>query len=383
MKVLIAPDSFKDSLSAEQVILSISMGINKVDASVTVEGLPLADGGEGTMEALTKATGGEFHSVQVHDALMRPVSARIGLLDGRHTAIIEMAEASGLEQLAVCERNPLLTSTYGTGELIEAALDLGCRKLIIAIGGSATNDGGAGMAQALGIGFLDAESHEVIPCGGNLLNIAHIRMEGKDHRLKECETYVACDVTNPLLGKNGAAHVFANQKGADSQMIEQLELGMSHYAGIVQGEMNTNFSTLPGAGAAGGLGFGLMAFLDGKLQPGFKLVAEITDLESKIRTSDLVITGEGKIDSQTQYGKTVFGVAQLAKKFNKPVLCMAGSLDKGSEVLYSHGVTAMFSLINKPMGIEEAKQNATELLTFLSENAFRLYLERLNKNSHG
>ncbi|MCK4662050.1 MAG: glycerate kinase [Bacteroidales bacterium] len=378
MNILIAPDSFKESLSATEVCRFIESGIKKTLFNANITSVPLSDGGEGFVQTIIDATSGRLIKVKAHDPLMRPIDAEYGILGDNETAIIEMTKVSGLELLSSKERNPWITTTYGTGELIRDALNKACKKLIIGIGGSATNDGGAGMIEALGGKLLTTNGKQIEKGGGALKQLATIDLANLDKRLSECQVLVACDVINPLLGKNGASFVFARQKGANSEMIKLLEENLSHYANIIQQEIGKDISDVPGTGAAGGIGAGLIAFLNAELKPGFDIIRDILNLDEYIKQADLIFTAEGKVDFQTQFGKTPFGVAQVAKKYNKPVICLAGSIGEGVEVLYNKGILSVFSIINKPMLLDEAIANASLLLEETAERVMRLYL--INKN---
>lgn len=372
MRVLLCPDSFKESLSAAQVAQALAEGFERGLPGVQIQCLPLADGGEGTMEALVAATGGRYFAATVHGPLMQPQRARWAMLGDGQTAVVEMAEASGLALLHAHERKPLITTSYGTGELMAAALQAGCRRLLVAIGGSATNDGGAGMAQALGAALLDAQGQPLPPGGAALARLAHIDASAMRLQWRGVEVWAACDVRNPLTGPQGASHVYGPQKGASPAMIAQLDDSLARYARQIALHLGKQVAQVPGAGAAGGLGAGLLAFLDAQLVPGFELVAQAAQLERHIAQADLVITGEGRMDFQTQFGKTPYGVAQLAAKHGKPVIGVAGSLGKGAEVLYGKGFTSLFSIVEGPMPLAEAIENAPELLRRTGERLARL-----------
>ncbi len=362
MQIILAPDSFKGSLSAAEVAESMARGVKKVFSAAQITKIPLSDGGEGLVDSLVKATGGETLYQQVTDPLGGSVRAFWGILGDKKTAVIEMAAASGLPLVPEEKKNPLITTTYGTGELIRAALDRGCSKLIIGVGGSATNDGGIGMAQALGVRFLSKEGKELSFGGGQLSYLHRIDISGLDSRIKETEILVACDVTNPLTGKQGAAQIYGPQKGATTEMIEQLDKGLKHYAGIIARDLGLEIENIPGSGAAGGLAAGLMAFLKGKLTSGVDLVIDTVGLEKELVTADLVLTGEGKLDAQSANGKLPVGVARRAKKFNVPVVVLAGSITEDVETLHQEGITAYFSIINSPMSLQEAMQRTAELI---------------------
>jgi glycerate kinase len=376
VNILIAPDSFKGSLTSLQAANAIERGILKAAAScgvkVDVDKVPMADGGEGTVEAIICAAGGRMVRTKALDPLGRETDSFFGLLpDG--TAVIEMAAASGLNLLKPEERNPMKTTTYGTGQLIKAALDYGSRKLIIGIGGSATNDGGTGMAQALGVRFLDAEGKEIGFGGGELSRIAKIDVSGLDPRVKEAEIVVACDVKNVLCGPQGASAVYGPQKGATPEMVKILDENLRHLAWIIKRDLGKDVLEVPGSGAAGGLGAALIAFLDARMKPGIEIIMEITKFEKKLKEADMVITGEGSTDSQTLYGKVPLGIGRMACKWRKPLVCISGSLKRGYEALYAEGITAFFSITSGPMTLEEAMKRGEELLEKTSENVFRLY----------
>ncbi len=358
--ILIAPDSFKESLDAFTVARLLKAGIEKSLPDAVIDTVPVSDGGEGFLKVLTTGTGGTFRTISVHDALMRPIKAEIGISGDKHTAFIEMAVANGLEMILPEERNPLIASTFGTGEMIKHAIKTGCKKIVIGIGGSATNDGGAGMAQALGAKFLDKNGKELLPGGGQLSQLCEINLSGFEKNFPEI--VVACDVSNPLTGPNGASVIYGPQKGATPEMVQQLDTSLRNYAEIVRKQLNIDIGNIPGAGAAGGLGGGLIAFTGAKPANGFQLVAEILDLENRIARADFVITAEGKLDGQTINGKAPFGIAQLAKKHGKPVIGVAGTLGNGHEKSYECGFDLLISIINQPLSLAEAMQNAPELV---------------------
>ncbi|HEY5523966.1 MAG TPA: glycerate kinase [Clostridium sp.] len=372
MKIIIAPDSFKGSLSALEVCENIEKGIRKVFGTAKIVRVPMADGGEGTVQSLVDATGGEIIKLKVKGPLLKEVDAFYGILGDGSTAVIEMASASGITLITKEERNPMKTTTYGTGQIIKHALDRGCRNIIIGIGGSATNDGGAGMVKALGVKLLDEKSEEIDFGGGNLNRLKSIDLSEIDSRIKQCNIVVACDVDNPLCGEKGASFIFGPQKGADENMIITLDKNLLLYAEMIEQYLGVSIMDYPGAGAAGGLGGGLLAFLNAKLQPGINIVIETTDLEEKLKDADLVITGEGMIDYQTQYGKTPYGVAKLAKKYNIPVIAIAGGIGKGAEELYSKVFDSIFSIVDKPMQLEEAIENSELLLQNTAERIMRV-----------
>mgnify|MGYP006295265503 CR=1 FL=1 len=372
MHVLIAPDGFKDCMSAREVATALEKGLKRIlpDASVTV--FPMADGGEGTVEAVIGATRGRIIRKTVKDPLMRDVTARYGISGDGETAVIEMASASGLELLSVVDRNPWITSTYGTGQLIADALDRGCRKVLMGIGGSATNDAGTGMAQALGVGFTGPGGPMEVTGGGSIGDIRGILMDGLDERIPHTDIRVACDVSNPLTGKEGASRVYGPQKGAGPEMVERLDRHLEHLAGLIKKQLGIDIGEVPGSGAAGGLGGGLMAFLGARLMNGFGMIAEAAGLEGEILKADLVITGEGKLDLQTAFGKTPFGVAQLAARYGKRVIGVAGTLEEGADKLYGKGFDLILPVIEKPVSLEESIRHAGLWLTRTGERIGRI-----------
>ena len=370
--ILLAPDSFKESMTAKEVCEAMERGIKKADANVTCIHVPMADGGEGTMQSLVDATDGKIYSLNVIGPLGNQVEARYGILGDGKTGVLEMASASGIHLVPLEKRNPLKTTTYGTGQLIKACLDHGVKKILIGIGGSSTNDGGIGVIQALGGKLLDREGKEIGFGGEELKRIFSIDLTNFDSRLNEVTIEVACDVTNPLCGEKGASNVFGPQKGATPEMIKILDENLRHYANVIKEQLGRDVSDIPGAGAAGGLGAGLMAFLDGKLKNGIEMVIEYANLEEKIKCSDIVFTGEGSIDFQTQYGKTPFGVATLAKKHNKPVIALAGKIGEDIEVLYDKGIDSMFCIVRGLTTLEEALEKGKENIERTTENIMRL-----------
>ena len=372
MKIVIAPDSFKGSLTALQVAEAMEVGLRRVFPDATIEKVPMADGGEGTVQSLVDATGGEILTAQVMDPLGNTIDAQYGVLGDGVTAVIEMAEASGLTLVPLDKRDPRVTTTYGTGELIRSALAHGCRKLIIGIGGSATNDGGAGMAQALGAKLLTASGEQIKPGGGHLATLNSIDLSELDPRITETETAVACDVNNPLTGEQGASYVYGPQKGATREMIEMLDANLAHFDKILQRDLSKSVGNVPGAGAAGGLGAGLMAFVDASLKSGIKIVTEAAQLSKRLADADLVITGEGQINFQTVFGKTPVGVARVAKTHNIPVIAIAGSIADDSDGVYDAGIDAMIDIVPEPMPLETAIENATALTEIAAERAGRM-----------
>lgn len=379
MKIVVAPDSFKESLSAMEVAQAIEKGFRAVFPDAQIEKIPMADGGEGTVQSLVDATGGKIITKEVTGPLGEKVTAFFGVLGDGKTAVIEMAAASGLHLVPVEKRNPLLTTTRGTGELILAALDEGVDHLIIGIGGSATNDGGSGMAQALGARLLDKDRNEIAPGGGSLDKLANIDISELDARLQNVKIEVACDVDNPLIGQDGASHVFGPQKGATPEMVKQLDQNLAHYATILARDLGKDVAHIPGAGAAGGLGAGLLAFLDAELKSGIDIVIAATDLEEKIKDADLVITGEGKIDSQTIHGKTPIGVAKTAKKFNIPVIAICGSIADDADVVHDHGIDVLFSSLMRITTLEEALESGASNVEKTARNIAALYKLAIGK----
>jgi glycerate kinase len=355
MKIVVAPDSFKGSLTAIEVSVAIEQGIREVFPEAEVIKIPMADGGEGTVQCLVNATGGKILEEKVIGPLGDEVLAFYGILGDRKTAIVEMAAASGLTLVPENKRNPLITTTYGTGQLIKAVLNQGCRKMIIGIGGSATNDGGAGMVQALGVKLLDQEGKEVGFGGGELKKIVKIDISCMDNRLSDTKVLVASDVNNPLCGPQGASRIYGPQKGATPEIIEELDKSLSYFAELIKRDLNKEVKDIPGAGAAGGLGAGLMAFLNAELRSGIEIIIEIVKLEQNIKEADLVITGEGKIDSQTIYGKAPVGVAKIAKKYNVPVVAVAAIIEEDSRIFQSYGIDTLIKVSEPPMRLSEIK----------------------------
>lgn len=355
---VLAPDSFKESMSAEQACQAMQRGVLQVFPDACCIAVPMADGGEGTVEALLRSLDGQGITCMVTGPLVtQQVSTYFAIVDYGRTAVLEMAKANGIHLLAAEQRNPMLTSTYGTGEMIRQALDLGVSKIIIGLGGSVTNDGGAGMAQALGVQFFNSTGEAIQVCGDNLDQINQIDISQLDARLKNTEILIASDVNNPLCGPNGASAIFGPQKGATPEMVQQLDLNLNHYANLVEANLGISIKNVAGSGAAGGLGFGLMAFAGAKLQSGVELIIEQSRLAEKIAQADYVLTGEGKIDSQTALGKTPFGVAQVAQQFNKPVLAFAGLMGEGIESLFDAGFTQIVGINPPDCSLEEALKN--------------------------
>lgn len=371
-KFILAPDSFKESMTAKEACFAMEKGIKKVFKDAQCVHVPMADGGEGTMESLVDATEGTLYTVEVTAPLGNKIESRFGILGDRVTAVIEMAEASGLHLVKRDERNPLVTTTYGTGELIKAALDKGAKRLIIGLGGSATNDGGAGMLQALGVGLKDKRGNDLTFGGGALENLETIDLSNFDKRILEIEIEVACDVKNPLTGENGASYVFGPQKGATKEMVEVLDKNLKHYEEVVKKEFDKDIDNIEGAGAAGGLGAALLGFCNGKLRKGIDLVIKYSKLEEKIKDADFVFTGEGSIDSQTKFGKTPIGVSNIAKKYNIPVIAFAGRVGSGIEELYDLGIDSIIGIMPGVSTLEEALENGKSNLEVSSNNIARI-----------
>ncbi|WP_144553757.1 glycerate kinase [Bacillus sp. X1(2014)] len=368
MKVVIAPDSFKESLTALEVSEAVEKGFKRIMPDAEYVKVPMADGGEGTVQSLVDATGGKIIRKKVTGPLGVPVEAFFGILGNKTTAVIEMAAASGLHHVPVGKRNPLTTTTRGTGELISAALDFGVNRIIIGIGGSATNDGGAGMAKALGARLLDRNGLEIGEGGGSLCDLASISLSNLDPRIDSIRFDVACDVDNPLTGETGASAIYGPQKGATPEMIVQLDHGLEHFAAIIERDLGMKIKDVPGAGAAGGLGGGLLAFLPSELKRGIDIVIEASGLSNLVQGADLVITGEGKIDGQTIFGKTPIGVAKTAQNYGIPVVGIAGNISKDSHVIHEYGIDAIFSIVPGVVLLEDAFKNAVEYVERTAEN---------------
>ncbi|URT73219.1 glycerate kinase [Cytobacillus firmus] len=358
MKIVIAPDSFKESLSALEAANAIERGFKSIFPDAQYKKMPMADGGEGTVQSLVDATYGRMIECTVTGPLGEPVQAFFGLMGDGKTAVIEMAAASGLHLVPPEKRNPLLTSTRGTGELITAAADTGVQHIIIGIGGSATNDAGAGMIQALGGKLYGKTGREIGPGGVALAELSAIDMSNLDPRLRDIHIEVACDVDNPLTGPKGASAIFGPQKGATQEMVQLLDRNLGHFADIVEHALGKPFRDIEGAGAAGGIGGSLLAFLNADLKRGIDIVLDAVNFEEEVKGADLVITGEGRIDSQTIYGKTPIGVAKAAKKHGIPVFGLAGSLSDDSHIVHDHGIDALFSIVPGVITLPDAFEKA-------------------------
>lgn len=372
-KIVIAPDSFKESMSAKQTGLAIEHGFKTIFGDeLKTDIIPMADGGEGTTEALVEALDAKTYTVKVHDPLFREITASYARSRDNRVAIIEMAAASGLDLIRTDERNPLITTTFGVGELIKDALDHNVTKIILGIGGSATNDGGSGMLNALGVKFLNSNNDEIELGGGALAHLTHIDASNLDYRLNDVTFEVACDVTNPLLGHNGATYIYGPQKGATEKMIPKLDAALTNYHDIIEKEYHISVKDIPGAGAAGGLGAGILTFFNASLSNGIDIVLKETQFLKRIKDADLIITGEGKIDAQTIYGKTPIGVAKASKQFDLPVIAICGSLGKEYQVVYQHGIDSVFSIIESPSELPYLLKNGGQFLTRTAENIARL-----------
>ena len=368
MKIVIAPDSYKESLSALDVATAIEAGFREIFPTADYVKIPVADGGEGTVEAMVAATQGNIVRLTVTGPLGKPVEAFYGLSGDEHTAFIEMAAASGLELVPAAQRDPLITTSFGTGELIKNALNRGVQHIIIGIGGSATNDGGSGMMQALGAQLLDSQGQQIGQGGGALPQLAKIDISELDKRIQHCRFEVACDVTNPLIGDKGASAIFGPQKGATPELVQQLDNALAHYAEIIHRDLDIDVLHIDGGGAAGGMGAALHAFCQADLRRGIEIVTEALGLAEQVKDADLVITGEGRIDSQTINGKVPIGVAKVAKQFNKPVIGIAGSLTADVGVVHEHGLDAVFSVLFSIGTLEDALANAAQNVRLTARN---------------
>lgn len=371
MKIVIAPDSFKESLTALQVAQAIEIGFKKIFPDAEYIKVPMADGGEGTVQSLIDAWQGQSMVTEVTAPLGNKVLAEWGLSADRKTAIIEMAAASGLHLVAANERNPLITGSYGTGELIKAALNFGVEKIILGIGGSATNDAGVGMLQALGAAFLDDEGKPLVAGGAALKRLSKIDLSTLDPRLAITQIEVACDVDNPLCGERGASAVFGPQKGATAAMIKELDAALSLFSQKVKQQLNKDIANIAGAGAAGGMGAGLQLLPKCRLKSGVDIILEATHLSKVVADADLVITGEGRMDSQTVYGKTPVGVAKTAKRFHKPVIAIVGCLRADYEVVYDAGIDAVFPIIRNLASLSDTLAQGRENLISTAQNVAR------------
>jgi glycerate kinase len=362
LRIVVAPDSYKGSVTAVEVAQAMERGILQVFPDARVRRIPIADGGEGTVDALVAATGGRLCHTEVHGPLGEPLDAQWGILGDGRTAVIEMAAASGLPLLAPETRDPRKTTTRGTGEVMRAALDAGLRRIIIGIGGSATNDGGAGMARSLGVRFLDGAGAELAEGGAALADLARIDLSGIDPRLAQTEIIVACDVDNPLCGPRGASAVFGPQKGASPATVDELDRALARFAQNARTATSRDVANNPGAGAAGGLGAGLLFFTPAVLRPGVEIVLDAVSFATAVTDAAFVITGEGRTDFQTAFGKAPVGVARVAKRFAVPVFCISGGLGDGANDVLAHGIDAVMSICDKPMSLEECMRSGETLI---------------------
>lgn len=373
MKIIIAPDKFKGSMTAAEAADAIARGVRSALPEAELKLFPLSDGGEGLVETLAGAANGTILSTTVSDPLGQKVEARWALINNKKSAVIEMAAASGLALVPPESRNPGITSTYGTGELIRAALDEGCSEIIIGIGGSATNDGGAGMACVLGAKLLDKDGRPLGPGGLELLKLDRVDITSLDPRIKDVSCKVACDVDNPLTGQHGASYVYGPQKGANPDLVKDLDRSLGHYAGMLKKYLGADLEQVPGAGAAGGLGAGLIAFMGAELHSGINLVLDTLKVEQEVDNANLIITGEGRLDKQSLRGKVPVGVAKRAKKYSIPVIALAGSVEVNHDELNKAGITAAFSISDGPMKLEEAVSRGPELLEKKAEALINFY----------
>ncbi|EJK9925342.1 glycerate kinase [Cronobacter sakazakii] len=372
-KIVIAPDSFKESLSAMDVAKAIEAGFREIYPQAHYVCVPMADGGEGTVEAMVAATGGQIITTPVTAPLGNKVDGFFGLLGDGETAVVEMAAASGLHLVPTAQRDPRITTSYGTGELILAALERGVKAIIIGIGGSATNDGGAGMMQALGARFLDGEGRELAPGGAALARLERLDLSALDPRLAQVSVTAACDVDNPLCGEKGASAVFGPQKGATPEMVSDLDAALRRFGEQLEAATGKAIISAPGAGAAGGMGAALLGMLNAELRPGIEIVIESLGLAQAVRDADLVITGEGRLDSQSIHGKTPVGVARVAKQFQRPVVAIAGSLTPDYQIVHEHGIDAAFSVIDRIVTLQEALDDAERNLRVTARNVAALW----------
>ena len=370
-KILLSPQEFKESLSGYEVASAMKEGILRVDPLVNIEISPVADGGDGTLKTMVDVTNGNIVEETVENPLGDQIQAEWGKLGTSQTAVIEMARASGLALLKENEKSALKTTTYGTGQLFKSALDQGIKKFILAIGGSATNDGGAGFATAIGARLLDKNNNAIYPSGENLSLIDKIDLSNLDQRIKDIEVQVACDVNNPLCGDTGASAIFGPQKGASNNDIDILDRNLLHWSELIRNQMGKDVKDIPGAGAAGGLGAGLMAFVNAELALGADIVLNTLDYEKKLKDIDLVIVGEGQTDKSTQYNKSPVAVSTRAKKLGIPVICISGSLGEGYKECTNQGIDSFFSIVNKPMELEFALNNAYDLISSSTEEIYK------------
>ena len=370
-KILIAPDGFKESLTAIEVANSMKVGVKKVWPDSDIVLMPVADGGDGTMQTIISQSNGIIHTSKVTDPIGRKILADWGGIPEKNTAVIEVAKSSGLELLSLKERNPLITTTRGVGVLIKEAMDNGYKKMIIGVGGSATNDGGSGMLMELGIKFRKLNGEDIIDGGIGLKELDSIDIKGIDKRISECSITIACDVNNPLCGNRGASAVFGPQKGATPVMVEELDNALRKYASIIKKDIGIDILDYPGSGASGGLGAAFMAFFGAKLRLGSDIVLDLLDINSALENTDLVIVGEGQFDRSTIFNKAPISVAHRAKINRIPVIGIAGSLGAGFSEIHNHGIDSMFSLVNRPMSMNDAVSNSKRLIEIATEEACR------------
>lgn len=374
MKIVLAPDSYKNSLTAKEVAQSLRKGFERVYPDAEYVNVPMADGGEGTVQSLVDAKQGQIMTAEVVNPLGNKTEAHYGMINDGKVAVIEMAEASGIQFINQFTQNPYITTTFGTGELIKSAIQNGAKTIIIGIGGSATNDGGAGMAQALGAHLLDDKGEELQYGGAMLEKLDHIDVSEMMPELADVKVIIASDVTNPLTGPNGASHVFGPQKGASPEMVEFLDGALSHYAHVLKRDLNKDLEQVAGAGAAGGLGAGLLAFTNSEMRSGVDIVVDYTELKDKVKDADVVVTGEGQIDFQTKFGKTPIGVAKATKAVNPDatVIAVAGSIGEKISELYPLGIDAIFTCVPGVEELSTAIQNTDKNLQQVAENIGRL-----------
>lgn len=371
MKIVIAPDSFKGSNSSIAVALRIEAGIKKVFPDADIVKIPIADGGEGTVEAMIHGAGGEFHRAEVTGPMGNTVTAIYGILSNG-IGVIEMAAASGLPLVPEDKRNPMKATTYGVGELIFAVLERGCTTIVIGLGGSATNDGGFGMAQALGVLFTDENGEKLGLGADSISRLAKVDISRIDSRIANTKIIIASDVNSPLCGPKGASYIFGPQKGADESMVKELDKALEHFSNTIKSQLRIDLAETPGAGAAGGLGYGLMAFCGAQMKTGIETVMDSVEIDKHLANCDLVITGEGKIDGQSVFGKVPVGVAGRAKKYDLPVLAIVGDIGAGADAVYAYGVDSIMSSVNKAMPLADAIANGGDLLEEAAERAMRI-----------
>ncbi|MFL2664686.1 MAG: glycerate kinase [Dehalococcoidia bacterium] len=370
-KILVAPQQFKESLSGSEIAIAMENGLKKVWPDSKVTKIPVADGGDGTLETLVHNSNGEIKNTIIDNSNFEKHKTEWGALGDKETAVIEVARIIGLSKISEEKRNVMKASTYGVGSVMKEALDLGYRKFVIPVGGSATNDGGAGLLQALGVSLKDKSGKE-LPYGGFALSsLEHIDISNMDERMKESTIMVACDVNNPLYGSRGASAIYGPQKGASYEQVQLLDEALMKFSETIKKDLGIDVSNIPGAGASGGLGAGLMAFFSSELRLGSDIVLEILNIEKYISESDLIIVGEGQVDRSTVFNKSPVAVSRIAKKYNKPVICIAGSLGAGFKEVHSHGIDAVFSLVNRPMSIQNAMKDTARLVEIATEQACR------------